>query len=305
MPDATTTTVLVDDPADDEETRLYVGAWLASYSSAKTREAYAYDIDRWVGWCRAAGLHPFRGLKRAQVQLYARHMEDLGLAKATRERGLSTLSGWLRWLCDEDIIGANPAANVRRPRRDTESATQGLTRTESADWLAAGEAEGGYPFALACLLLMNGLRIGEINRARVADLGSSNYHHTLTVYGKGDKVRTAALAPITRHAIDQALDGRAEGPLLLNQADRAMTKKNAAFIVRRLSRKARIDKTLSPHSLRHSFITQALNAGVPLRDVQYAAGHASIQQTMRYDRARESLNRHATYTVAQWVSSAA
>jgi len=56
---------------------------------------------------------------------------------------------------------------------------------------------------------------------------------------------------------------------------------------------------------RHSFITAALDAGVPLRDVQEAASHADPRTTIRYDRARGSLDRHATYIVAAYVAGAA
>ena len=74
--------------------------------------------------------------------------------------------------------------------------------------------------------------------------------------------------------------------------------------VKRLARRAGITKRISPHSLRHSFIT-ALDAGVPLRDVQEAASHPDPRTTMRYDRARQSLDRHATYIVAAFLPGAA
>jgi len=72
----------------------------------------------------------------------------------------------------------------------------------------------------------------------------------------------------------------------------------------RLTKRAGIDKKVSPHSLRHSFITAALDAGVPLRDVQEAASHSDPRTTMRYDRGRGSLNRHHTYIVATFVAGA-
>ena len=81
-----------------------------------------------------------------------------------------------------------------------------------------------------------------------------------------------------------------------------MTRHRAAPGVRRLARHAGIDKGISPHSLRHSFITAALDAGVPLRDDQEAASHADPQTTMRYDRARRSLDCYATYIVATFVA---
>ena len=74
--------------------------------------------------------------------------------------------------------------------------------------------------------------------------------------------------------------------------------------VKRLARRAGILKRISPHCLRHSFITCALDAGVSLRDVQEAASHSDPRTTMRYDRGRGSLDRHATYIVATFVAGA-
>ena len=70
-------------------------------------------------------------------------------------------------------------------------------------------------------------------------------------------------------------------------------------------RKAGINKPVGPHTLRHAFITAALDAGVPLRDIQEAASHADPRTTMRYDWARVSLDRHATYIVAAFIADAA
>jgi integrase/recombinase XerD len=78
----------------------------------------------------------------------------------------------------------------------------------------------------------------------------------------------------------------------------------AGRIVRRIARRAGIAKRVGPHTLRHAFITAALDAGVPLRDVQEAASHADPRSTMRYDRARVSLDRHATYIVATFLAGA-
>ena len=75
--------------------------------------------------------------------------------------------------------------------------------------------------------------------------------------------------------------------------------------VKRLARQAGITKQMSTHSLRHSFITAALDTGVALRDVQEAASHADLRTTMRYDRGRRSLDGHATYVVAAFVAGGA
>ena len=101
-----------------------------------------------------------------------------------------------------------------------------------------------------------------------------------------------------------AIDERTEGPLFLTADGRRLDRHGAARILRRVTRRAQIAKDVSPHTLRHAF-TAALDAGVPLRDVQEAASHADPRTTMRYDRARTSLDRHATYIVATFIAGAA
>ena len=116
---------------------------------------------------------------------------------------------------------------------------------------------------------------------------------------------TIPLAPRTARAIDLAIGERSEGPVFLAADGRRLDRHGAARIVRRVARRAGIAKPVGPHTLRHAFITAALDAGVPLRDVQEAASHADPRTTIRYDRARASLDRHATYIVAAYVAGAA
>ena len=98
---------------------------------------------------------------------------------------------------------------------------------------------------------------------------------------------------------------RVDGPIFLASDGRRQDRHGAARIVRRVTCRAGITKPVGPHTLRHAFISAALDAGVPLRDVQEAASHADPRTTMRYDRARGSLDRHATYVVAAYLAGAA
>ena len=155
------------------------------------------------------------------------------------------------------------------------------------------------------LLAINGLRISEALGADIEALGIERGHRTLTVNRKGGKIATIPLAPRTARAIDLAIGERVEGPIFLGRSGERLDRHTAWRIVRRLARKAGINKAVGPHTLRHAFITAALGAGVPLRDVQEAASHADPRTTMRYDRARVSLDRHATYIVAAFLAGAA
>ena len=96
-----------------------------------------------------------------------------------------------------------------------------------------------------------------------------------------------------------------DGPIFCGPDAHRLDRHGAARIVRRAAIRAGITKPAGPHTLRHAFLTAALDAGVPLRDVQEAASHADPRTTMRYDRARGSLDRHATYVVAAYLAGAA
>jgi integrase/recombinase XerD len=280
-----------------------VGAFLAGYGEV-TRAAYALDLRQWMEWCRANDL-PVLEVRRAHIELFARSLEERGRARSTVARRLSTISGFYRYCVEEQLLAASPAAHVRRPRLDYESHAVGLDRNELGVFLVQAGLSGGRDHALACLLALNGLRVSEALNANVEDLGLQRGHRTLTITRKGGKVVTIPLAPRTARAIDLYVGERSQGPILMNHDQtRRLDRHAATRIVKRLAKHGGIAKKISPHSLRHSFITAALDAGVALRDVQEAASHADPRTTMRYDRARQSLDRHATYIVATFVAGA-
>jgi site-specific recombinase XerD len=125
------------------------------------------------------------------------------------------------------------------------------------------------------------------------------------VLGKGAKLALIPMPPRVARAVDLVAGKCTAGPLLLTRHGNRMNRHAATRIVRRLARRAGVTKHISPHSLRHSFITAALDAGVPLRDVQIAARHADPRTTTRYDRARNNLDRHASYIVAAFIAGGA
>jgi integrase/recombinase XerD len=171
-------------------------------------------------------------------------------------------------------------------------------------WSLLGWARRGE-HALISLLALNGLRVSEATGATIEALGVERGHRTLVTTRKGGKVVTIPLAPRTARAIDLAIGERVEGPVFLAPDGQRLDRHGAARVARRVARRAGVIKPVGPHTLRHAFITAVLDAGVPLRDVQEAASHADPRTTMRYDRARGSLDRHATYIVAAYVAGAA
>ena len=285
-----------------EEEQALVG-FLGGYSGL-TREAYQLDLRQWVQWCTEREV-PLFSARRADIEGFGRHLETRGRARATIARRLCTITCFYRYAEQEGLIPISPAVHVRRPRLDYESHATGLDRNEVGAMLVAAGLGGARDHALLSLLALNGLRISEALGADIERLGLERGHRTLTVLRKGGKIVTVPLAHRTARAVDLAVGERHEGPIFVDDDGQRLDRHAAARIVRRIARRAGITKRVGPHTLRHAFITAALDAGVPLRDVQEAASHADPRTTMRYDRARVSLDRHATYIVATFIAGAA
>jgi integrase len=166
---------------------------------------------------------------------------------------------------------------------DYESHAVALHRNELGALLVAAGLGPPAGHALISLLAPNGLRVSEAVGADVEHLGLERGHRTMTITRKGGKVVIVPLAPRTARAIGD----RTDGPVFLGRDARRLDRHGAGRIVRTTARRAGIAKVVTPHTLRHAFITAALDAGVPLRDVQEAASHADPRTTRRYDKSRE------------------
>jgi len=260
-------------PAFTDTERIALAGFLAGYRGL-TREAYALDLRQFASWCRGRSLGLF-AVRRADIE------------------GLSAIAGFYKYAVQEELLERSPAAHVA------------LDRNELGALLVAAGLGSPAAHALISLLALNGLGVSEAAGADIEDLGLERGHRTLTITRKGGKVVTIPLAPRTARAIDLAIGERTEGPVFLAADGRRLDRHGAGRIVRKTARRAGIAKIVTPHTLRHAFITAALDAGVPLRDVQEAASHADPRTTMRYDRARGTLDRHATYIVAAYLAGAA
>lgn len=247
-----------------------VAGWLSQYK-ARTRDDYKRVLGMFDTWCRATGRHPFT-LTRGEIQAWTQELERRGLMPSTQSHYIIVVQSFYRYAHEEEFLERNPAAKVRRPVFDDSNVARSfMSRSEAARFIAASE-KTRPPFrardhALACVL-----------------------------------VATAPLAPLTYWALVNYIGDRTSGPVFLGQQGERL----CAAIVRRrvvaIAKAANISKHLTPHSARRTFITGALDAGVPMRDVQIAARHADPRTTSRYDQRRESLDRHPTYVLGGFLA---
>ena len=284
--------------------RLAVAAYLARFTGS-SREHTESDLRCYLAWCAGQGLDPLAA-QRPHLELYIRWMQEIRRFKpSTVSRRLSVTAGFYRTCVIDAIIEHSPAEHVRRPTVPPESPTLGFTHLQFEALLTpARESPNPYDFALVAMLGLLGLRIFEATGADIADLGEEHGHRVLRVCGKGTKIVLVPLPPAVGRAIDRAAGNRTRGPVLLNSRGARLDRHAATRRLRHLAGTAGIHIARAhPHMLRHTFVTTMLDAGVDLRDVQIAARHADPRTTMRYDRARQNLDRHPNYILAAYMAS--
>lgn len=289
-------------------------AWLISLTSENTRRAYRRDL---------AELFAFFDAQTFDALAAERHHIDVwrdGLTGATSTvaRKLAAVSSFYSYAADDArVIPSNPVRRVSRPKVDADhSATRGLSKSEAVAFLNVATLDSPRSRALAALLVHTGIRISEALGANLHDLQHDTGHRVLVVTRKGGKRAKIALpAPVVdalstylgatvAKGTEVATAGTAgvDAPIFTTSTGKRWASSEAFRTVQRLASIAGVEGNVSPHGLRHTHATLALDAGVPLRDLQDSMGHADPRTTRRYDRARARLERSSAYAVAGVLS---
>lgn len=285
------------------ETRQVRDAYLLPYSS-NTLLTYTYQLDRWLTWCATRSLDPLRAT-RTDVETYIKHLhEDLGQKISTVHTALVPVRGFYRFAFNEDLIARDPAAMARRPRLSRGvTDTIGLDRQQMRAFLESGSKRSARNGAIAYLLACMALRASEACSIQIEDYQQTvRGHRILQFTGKGNgPARMPIPVPVLR-ALDAAADARTNGQLLRGAEGQPLCRRGIYRIVGYVARDAGISTRVTPHLLRHSSITNALESGASLRKVQDLARHSDPRTTMHYDRNRTSPDDHAVHPLVAFLS---
>jgi site-specific recombinase XerD len=274
----------------------------------------------WFRWCAAHRLDP-RHATTGHVKAWLHALDAAGAQRRTRQRMLSTIAALYAHLAETGVVAANPAA-VNRARlglstgaRDA-SPTVRLTAEQVRALLTAAArlphgrgptAELYSKRAVAVLALLTlGLRVSELVGLDRADLYRTGGEEVLRVLGKGGLHREVYLTAPVRDALTAYLAdrdrlgggavptvrGRAPGagsPMIATRAGGRCARADLHTLVRRVAAAAGpaldgVADRVHPHTLRHAYVTIALEQGAPIQHVQADVGHASIATTQHYDR---------------------
>ena len=298
------TALLPFQPSTMSTAQLAAVSYLARYSG-RTHRLYSFQLREWFSWCEGHGLDPLVGVQRAHVELYIRGLGERGLMDSSVVTMMHGVRGFFRFAHIDGLVPADPAVYARLPKvhRD-ESRTQGLDRLELIRFLQVSQTITVHHGALAFLLGINALRASEAAAVRVEDYAETlRGHRVLRLVGKGNKPATMPVTVPVLRVLEACRGDRAEGPLILRpQSGNPIDRRDVYRMVARIAKPAGIPRHISPHSLRHAAITNALDAGVPLRDAQILARHADPRTTEHYDRARGNLDRHGVHFLTAYVA---
>jgi integrase/recombinase XerD len=275
--------------------------------SAHTRKAYRQDASQFVNWLENKAL-TLNALSTDDMWQYRRYLAD-NFAKTTAERKLVVARKLLQEAVKRGLLSHNPAQDIGgyRSKDEQETPHMALDTTQARGLLTVIDTttqQGKRDFAILLLLLRTGIRRSECADLKLGDLQVEQGHHLLLIrHAKGDKRRKVKVPVDVVRAIDTYLEECArkglnkEAPLFVQfrKGDHPQTEGISAQVIERLVKlyAARAGFELTPHGLRATFVTLALEAGAKLEQVQYAVGHSDPRTTERYQKRKLNLDNNA------------
>ena len=253
--------------------------------------AYLSDVDKLEQFIEHMGMEISPDmLSREQLSLFLAWISEMGLSARTQARILSGVKAFFHYLLMEEVIHKDPTALLEGPRLDSKL-PEVLTVEEIdrlLDAIDLSHPQGRRNRAMLETLYSCGLRVSELVELRIS--GIFRAEGFIRVIGKGNKERLVTISPrslkrIDHHLMDRnalAIQSGNEDVLFLNRRGKMLTRNMVFTIIRELAPVAGIEKTVSPHTFRHSFATHLVEGGADLRAVQEMLGHESITTTEIY-----------------------
>jgi site-specific recombinase XerD len=271
-----------------------------------TRTAYERAVRGFLGWCSAAGIDDLRRVAPGDV---GRYQDQLTGGTPKKKLHLAAIRRYFDRLVTRHIVMLNPAASVRGERYAVVEGKTPEISVEQARLLLrsmdASTVVGLRDRAVIGILIYTAARAGAVAKLRIRSLQHDGSQWRLRFEEKGGKSREIPV----RHDLQGFIleyvetaglrDGAKDEPLFRTTVrktkqltDRGMTGIDICRMVKRRLRDAGLPSRLSPHSFRVATVTDLLDQGAPLDEVQHLAGHADPRTTRLYDRRKKQVTRN-------------
>ena len=257
--------------------------------SANTLDAYMRDVDKLLRYLAVEQVDVL-DVKLEDLEHFAAFISDLGIGPRSLARILSGVRQFYRFLVIDGYLEVDPTELLESPKQPDHLPE--VLSTAEVDLLEQAidlsKWEGHRNRAIIEILFSCGLRVSELTNLKLSNLYIEEQY--IRVMGKGSKER---LVPISPRALDELnywfadrnvmkIKPGEEDYVFLNRHGHHLTRTMILIMIKRYAVEAGIKKTISPHTLRHSFATSLLEGGADLRAIQAMLGHESIGTTEIY-----------------------
>ena len=260
-------------------------------SSSNTLAAYRRDLDCYFEYLKFSGLD-YSCVSQQQILSYKQYLIDSGKSVSTVSRCMSSLRSFYKFLVCESLCDSNPTSKVKNDKAEKKY-FEVLTEGEIDALLAVPDADsykGRRDKAMLELMYATGLKVSELMSLNVSDVNIKMGCIKCSSSADGGKSRMILLYPKAVRAIDDYISksrmyfvaDEGENALFVNTNGERMTRQGLWKIIKIYAEKAGIKKSITPHTLRHSFATHLLENGADIRDVKDILGHSDISSTAVY-----------------------
>ena len=264
-----------------------------------TTEAYRRDLTDFLEYCAEKGVNSLDLIQRNNINNYIRMLREKDYTPASVNRKIASFRGFFKWLCANEICSTNPALTLEQPKMP-----QRLPKVMTVQEIETilNQNLDKLQKVIVELLYGCGLRVSELANMKINDFDLKGKYLQCT--GKGSKERIVPLGSKAIQAITEYLPERDfyikkfridTKRFLIDEKGNLVNRQEIYTFIREQGKK--IHKTISPHTLRHSFATHLLENGADLRVVQELLGHSDVSTTQLYTHISKKRLKEVYFTI--------
>lgn len=252
--------------------------------SQNTLDAYRRDLSAFIDFCASLGVEELTQIQRNHLNSYILDLREKKYSATSVMRKIASLRGFFKWLCANEICTQNPTLTLEQPKIP-KKLPKVMTISEIENILREDLTKTQR--LIVELLYGGGLRVSELVGLKTNSIDlNANY---LRCAGKGSKERLVPLGSKAKEALTEYFEQRDflvkkynldSKNLFISDMGRFLTRQDVYNFIHQQGKK--INKNISPHTLRHSFATHLLENGADLRIVQELLGHSDVSTTQLY-----------------------
>lgn len=257
--------------------------------SKNTIESYGRDLKQFNNYIYDKGKASYFDVNKTTIITYLIYLQKQGRATSTISRSLASIRSLYQYLLNQGLIKADPTINLESPKTEKKLPCV-LTLSEVEKLISQPDDNtciGSRDKAMLEVLYATGIRVSELVALNTLDLNLDMGY--IRCQGGNSKERVIPIGTMAKKALEIYANQHREGlikdnedALFVNYYGRRLTRQGFWKIIKRHTKKAKINKKITPHTLRHSFATHLIQNGADLKSVQEMLGHSDISTTQIY-----------------------